>query len=166
MKEAVIYKHNHRILETQKPLTDGTPIQVSSKKVLEDLNKVKNKSNYGLQGFTIIDDNHFAVAAIRGKKGYICVYDMSGKLLSTTEATTHNNCIQADKDNSVIISIGGTEKSGSQHQKFGLDFNSYELDKQQSVDKRSGNAIGMDSFNSKDYVITLGRRTWIYLFKR
>lgn len=167
MKEAIIYKHNHKGLEPQKPLTDGTPIQVSSKKVLENLNKPENKNNYGLQGFTMIDDNHFAVAVIRRNKGYICVYDMSGKLLSTTEATKHNNCIQADKDNAVILSIGGTETGGSHHQQYGLDFNSYKLDKQQTVNNRStGNALGMDSFNSKDYVITLGRRTWIYLFKR
>lgn len=154
-------------VELKQTITDGTPISVSSSKVLENIKNTETNNKSGIQGFTFIDDNHFAVAEINGTNGYLSVYDMLGKLLSTTKATTHNNSIQADKDNSLILSIGGTATSGTKHQMYRLNWSNYQLENQKEIShRRDGNAIGMDSYNSKDYIITLGRRTWIYISKR
>ena len=153
--------------ETTKTLTEGVPISVSSTRILQKLKNTQRSDSHkkGIQGFTFIDKNHFAVAEIAGVKGYLSVYDMSGKLLSTIDIDTHNNSIQADGDK--IISIGGTENSGTNHQIYELDVNNYQLGKQQVLNNVSGgNAIGIDSYNSKDYIIRIGRRKRIYLFKR
>ena len=162
MKEAAKNKTTESTFEI--PKTDGTPIKVSSSQVLEKTTIKNTKTNIrsSVQGFTFIDDNHFAIAETTG---YISIYDMSGKMLSTTKADTHNNSLLFDKDKSVIVSLDGSV--GVQHHLFGVNPNSYELSSQKPVENRSnGNAIGIDSYGSKDYIITIGRRKRSYLFKR
>ena len=100
--------------------------------------------------------------------GYVSTYDISGKLLSTVKADTHNNSLLVDTSKSAIVSIGGTnEGEGTKHRTIGLNLDTYALSAQKIIENRSkGNAIGFDSYGSKDYIITVGRKQRSYLFKR
>ena len=139
---------------------DDTPISVSCDLKIKDLKNTQIGNGFGKQGVAPIDNNHIAVAEVNSNGiAYISIYNKSGKLISTKKVDTHNNSIIYDADNHVIISIGGTGKGDSKHKMYEVDPISYQIKSSKTVKNReNGSSIGMDSYGSKDYIVTFGRK--------